>query len=172
MIKITDQTSPRTFTITNNPSSSVNFLEIIRKYSSLRPIHAGTPRFFLQYIAGKCSIQVVGANTFGKIPSRIAAYLNKPDYKLYTGHCFKSTAVSFKTNFNFMSLYHDRMSQGPQSDRQIPSSSAQQSSLNVMNEGNDMCERSDDVGMVKVEPNSIVMEDAVVQYLRNEQLNN
>lgn len=99
MIKITNKSQPRSFIINNDPNSELDFLSLFRKYMSLRPKHAGTSRFFIQYTNGKCTTHVMGKNTFGKIPSRIAEYLKLPDHASYTGHCYRSTAISLKSGF-------------------------------------------------------------------------
>lgn len=77
----------RCFMITN--SKHLDYVSIYRKYSVLRPKNIKTPRFFLKYNAGKCIKQVVGINTFGRVPSMIAQYLEMPNPRLYTGHCFR-----------------------------------------------------------------------------------
>jgi hypothetical protein len=80
----------RRFTIIQNEQ---NFLELFRKYFVLRPPHTKHNRFFILYKNGKCSTQPVGRNTFGNIPSKVATYLNLPDPKSYTGHCYKRNCI-------------------------------------------------------------------------------
>lgn len=72
----------------------VNFLKLFRTYAALRPTNIGHRRFFIAYRDGKCSIQVVGKNTLGKIPSVVAKFLGKPNYADYTGHCFRRTSAN------------------------------------------------------------------------------
>ncbi|KAJ8914382.1 hypothetical protein NQ315_017472 [Exocentrus adspersus] len=55
-------------------------------------------RFFVAYTRGKCTVQCVGVNTFGKIPSEIAAYLQLPNPQLYTGHSFRRSSASILAN--------------------------------------------------------------------------
>lgn len=62
-------------------------LDIVRKYENLRPAHATSDRFFLNYQRGKCTMQVIGKSKFYKMPRRIAQYLDLPDVDLYTGNC-------------------------------------------------------------------------------------
>ena len=50
--------------------------------------------FFVYYNNGKCSSQVVGKNTFGNIPFKIATYLKLPNPKDYTGHCFRRSSAT------------------------------------------------------------------------------
>ena len=38
--------------------------------------------------------QPIGKNTIGKVPQKIATYLQLPDAEGYTGHCFRKTAVT------------------------------------------------------------------------------
>lgn len=73
---------------------NLNLLDIYRKYAKLRPENAVSKHFFLSYRNEKCTKQVIGINTFSKIPSIIAKYLNlsKPD--TYTGHTFRRTSAS------------------------------------------------------------------------------
>lgn len=170
MIKITNSKYPRTFTITNNPRSPIDFLGLFRKYLSLRPKNVETSRFFLQYISGKCSSFVVGVNTFGKVPGRIAAYLKIADYKLYTGHCFKRTAMLLSKSFDgaLMSLHHTQKVNPSvvtvpksASNEQKPSVSSG-SSRRARNESERDCKS---IEFINVEPD-LIMEDAVVQYFR------
>jgi integrase len=72
----------------------VNPLTIYRKYASLRPVNTSHDRFFLFYNNGKCTRQPVGINTFGQLPSKIAAYLTLEDPKTYTGHCFRRSSAT------------------------------------------------------------------------------
>lgn len=62
-------------------------LDIVRRYESLRPSHAKSDRFFLNYKNGKCTVQTIGKNKFYKMPQRIAEYLMLPDPGRYTGNC-------------------------------------------------------------------------------------
>lgn len=79
--------------IVNAYSGENNLIEIYRKYAALRPKKAKTNRFFLQYRNLKCTLQVIGINTFGKIPSEIATFLKLEDPSAYTGHCFRRSSV-------------------------------------------------------------------------------
>ena len=62
------------------------FLDVVRRYEQLRPSHATTDRFFLNYQNGKCTSQTIGKNKFYKMPHRVAAFLQLPDVTLYTGN--------------------------------------------------------------------------------------
>lgn len=70
------------------------FTEIVQKYIGLRPKHAVTNRFFLNYQKGKCTIQVIGENKFAKMPKEIATFLKLPDAELYTGHSFRRSSAT------------------------------------------------------------------------------
>lgn len=89
-VKDTKANGYRFFRILNS-----RFIQLYKKYASLRPPHTHHRRFFIYYKYGKCSTQAVGKNTLGKIPATIAAYLKLPDPDLYTGHCLRrSSAIS------------------------------------------------------------------------------
>jgi hypothetical protein len=57
-------------------------------------VNTSHDRFFLFYNNGKCTRQPVGINTFGQLPSKIAAYLTLEDPKTYTGHCFRRSSAT------------------------------------------------------------------------------
>lgn len=85
----------RIFTITNGTTNNIG---IYRKYLKLRPLSTPHNRLFVNYKSSKCTIQVVGINTFSKLPSLIAEYLQLPEVKLFTGHCFRRTSASILVN--------------------------------------------------------------------------
>lgn len=95
IVKIPDSKthSERTFTVSN-----AEYIDIYRKYKSLRPSHASSRRFFLKYTNGKCVNQHVGINKIGEIPSMIAHWLGKEMFKSYTGHCFRRSSVTLLAN--------------------------------------------------------------------------
>ncbi|KAK5646496.1 hypothetical protein RI129_004960 [Pyrocoelia pectoralis] len=75
-----------------------SLLSFYKKYADLRPPNIEFGRFFLFYKNGKCSRQVVGKNTFGEIPKKIATYLKLPNPELYTGHSFRRTSATLLAN--------------------------------------------------------------------------
>lgn len=79
---------PRSFTVDGA------FRLIVAKYEALRPSRASSDRFFLNYQKGKCTMQPIGINKFGKMPSDIANYLKLTDADLYTGHSFRRTSAT------------------------------------------------------------------------------
>lgn len=84
----------RVFTVTN-----IDFIKIYRKYAALRPKHiVNNRRIFLRYVNGKCTAQVVGVHTIGKMPSMIAKYLRLPYPETYTGHCFRRSSATLLAN--------------------------------------------------------------------------
>lgn len=83
----------RVFTVIDKEQKSPSYLDIYRKYSSLRDQN-DQKRFFLYYKNGKCTRQVIGKNTFGQIPFRIATYLGISNAKEYTGHCFRRSSAT------------------------------------------------------------------------------
>lgn len=64
-----------------------------QKYMNLRPAEMELP-LFLNYRNGKCIKQVVGINTIGSTPRKIAEYLELPEPKQYTGHCFRRSSAT------------------------------------------------------------------------------
>ncbi|KAJ8974132.1 hypothetical protein NQ317_004498 [Molorchus minor] len=79
----------RTFTVITE-----TYIDLYRKYLALRPAHVNHQRLFIKYTSNKCTIQLVGINIFGKMPTDIARFLKLPNSKLYTGHCFRRTSAS------------------------------------------------------------------------------
>ncbi|KAJ8914730.1 hypothetical protein NQ315_017440 [Exocentrus adspersus] len=79
----------REFAITSEGIEGLNFIEIVRKYISVRPPTLKNDRFFVKYSDGKCGLQPVGINTFGNLPKKIAHFLKLPNAGLYTSHCFR-----------------------------------------------------------------------------------
>ncbi|KAJ8956968.1 hypothetical protein NQ317_000001 [Molorchus minor] len=53
-----------------------------------------TTNVFIKYTSHKCTIQPVGINIFGKMPTDIARILKLPNSELYIGHCFRRTSAS------------------------------------------------------------------------------
>lgn len=70
------------------------YIDYFSKYAALRPSVINHRRFFLKYSNYKCTANPVGINTFGKMPSIIAEFLNLPEPKEYTGHCFRRSSAS------------------------------------------------------------------------------
>lgn len=83
----------RTFVISDEINNG-NVMSLYRKYINLRKPNTPHRRFFVFYKKGHCTVQCVGVNTFGKIPSEIAAYLKLPNPHLYTGHSFRRSSAS------------------------------------------------------------------------------
>lgn len=71
-----------------------HFYEIVKKYINMSPSENFTDRFFIVYRNGKCIRQVNGKNKIGEVPKVIATFLNLPDPKSYTEHCFRRTAAT------------------------------------------------------------------------------
>lgn len=84
---------PRQFIITQRL-----WIDLVKKYYSLRPSHVIHKRFFLQYRNGSCINSPIGINTIGKVPKNIATYLNLPNPELFTGHCFRRSSVTHLAN--------------------------------------------------------------------------
>lgn len=79
---------PRSFVVNES------YLEIYRKYTALRPENFDNSRFFYKYYNGRSYRQVVGIHQFGKMPEIIATFLNLPNPKQYTGHCFRRSSAT------------------------------------------------------------------------------
>ncbi|KAF2897040.1 hypothetical protein ILUMI_09134 [Ignelater luminosus] len=90
---------PRTFTVINDNGSDVEYRALYRKYAGLHfDKSAVERRFFLKYINGRGTNQVVGINTFGRLASMIARYLNLKVLHLFMGHCFRRSSATLLTN--------------------------------------------------------------------------
>nr|XP_023018391.1 uncharacterized protein LOC111507326 [Leptinotarsa decemlineata] len=87
----------RTFVINASLGNGPNYIDIYRKYISLRPKIDQT-RLFVCYRAGKCINQMVGKNTIAKLPTKIAEFLKLPNAINYTGHSFRRTSASLLAN--------------------------------------------------------------------------
>jgi integrase len=98
MLPITKTKVPREFTVTKGNFKDLNLVDMVRKYATLRPSHTPHARFFINYKKGRCTVQPVGINTFGGLPSKIAIFLELPSAKEYTGHCFRRTSASLLAN--------------------------------------------------------------------------
>lgn len=68
--------------------TGAHYIWYYKKYIALRPDSCEHDKLFVQYVNGKCMRGPVGINAHSRHPSEIAAYLNLPEPKLYTGHCF------------------------------------------------------------------------------------
>lgn len=82
---------------TNKPRSFIvneKYLEIYRRYAANRPKNFDNSRFFYKYQNGKSYRQVIGVHQFGKMPQIVADYLNLPNAKEYTGHCFRRSSAT------------------------------------------------------------------------------
>jgi hypothetical protein len=85
-------------TVTKGHFKDLNLVDMVRKYATLRPSHTPHARFFISYKKGRCTVQPVGINTFGGLPSKIAIFLEHPSAKEYTRHCFRRTSASLLAN--------------------------------------------------------------------------
>lgn len=97
-IRDTKTKTSRAFYIIDDKDTVFNFFPLYKKYISLRPSHTPHRRFFVYYKNGKCSTQVIGKNTLGKIPATIAKYLNLSNPELYTGHCIRRSSATMLAN--------------------------------------------------------------------------
>jgi integrase len=88
----------RMFTIVDNTKIGVSKLALYKKYSDLRLANTPTKSFFLGYRNENCTKQVVGINTFYKMPRMIAEFLKLPLPESYTGHCFRRSSATLLAN--------------------------------------------------------------------------
>lgn len=91
LVKIpnTKNYKPRTFTIVGD-----FYINICKKYLSLRPDVIDTDRFFIKYQNGVCHRAVMGIHKISSIPKEIALFLRLADVKEYTGHCLRRTSAT------------------------------------------------------------------------------
>jgi integrase len=71
----------------------VLWMEIVKKYLKMRST-PDMPRLFISIRNGKATRQNIGHNTIGEMPKKIAIYLNLPNPRSYTGHCFRRTSAT------------------------------------------------------------------------------
>ncbi|CAH1364246.1 unnamed protein product, partial [Tenebrio molitor] len=83
----------RSFIVINEPDEKAHYLDIYYKYRNLRPSHAKSSHFFLNYRNEKCTNQVIGKGTIGSWPSKIAEYLKLKNPAGYTGNSFRRSAL-------------------------------------------------------------------------------
>lgn len=85
----TKTNKPRSFTLEGE------YYKIFRKYEGLRSEAAkGRKDFFLQYRDGKCVSQVIGVNSFGEMPQKVAKFLGLDHPERYTGHAWRRTSAT------------------------------------------------------------------------------
>ncbi|XP_051167287.1 uncharacterized protein LOC127285356 [Leptopilina boulardi] len=66
----------------------------VQKYLDLRPAKVQRENFFLQYHNGKCTNQVIGINTVGSMPRKVAEFLGLKDPQEYKGHSLRRTSAT------------------------------------------------------------------------------
>lgn len=97
-IPLSPETKERSFVVCGE-KDELKISDLYRKYIALRPDHTEHNHFFINYRNGKCTVQVVGINTLGRVPCQIAKYLELETPSDYTGHCFRrSSAALFGDN--------------------------------------------------------------------------
>lgn len=69
----------RSFTITGT------YYDVVKRYTALRSPRMDDQRFFVNYRAGKCTLQVLGKRKFHKMAEQIATFLKLPNPQRYTG---------------------------------------------------------------------------------------
>ncbi|KAL7293739.1 hypothetical protein TKK_0012808 [Trichogramma kaykai] len=69
------------------------YYQKVKEYIELRPSDFPDNRFFIKFSKGKCIPQALGKHNIEQIPSIIATYLGLENPTLYTGSCFRRTAL-------------------------------------------------------------------------------
>ncbi|KAJ8914783.1 hypothetical protein NQ315_014524 [Exocentrus adspersus] len=82
-VRNTKNNVDRNFIINNSNKNGIDLIEVCRKYMALRKPETTHSRFFVRYEKSQCTVQAIGKNTFGKIPQKVAEYLNLPNSTLY-----------------------------------------------------------------------------------------
>lgn len=85
----TKTSTSKSFTIIEEDLGALN---LIKKYTTLRPAGIKERRFFLTYRKGRCTVQPIGKNTIGSVPTLIAKFLKLDNAEAYTGHCLRRTS--------------------------------------------------------------------------------
>lgn len=70
------------------------YIDICKKYLSLRPEGVKTDRFFIKYQNGVCHRVVMGIHKISSIPKETALFLKLKDPKAYTGTSFRRTSTT------------------------------------------------------------------------------
>lgn len=80
---------PRSFTLEGE------YYKIFKKYEDLRSkVDTERKDFFLQMQNGQCTKQVIGVNTFGEMPKKVAKFLGLDEPNKYTGHAWRRTSAT------------------------------------------------------------------------------
>ena len=69
------------------------FYSTVKSYIKLRSLEC-TARFFVQFLNGKCTRQLMGTNKIGSTPSAIASFLKLENPSAYTDHCFRRISAT------------------------------------------------------------------------------
>ncbi|XP_050298697.1 uncharacterized protein LOC126737728 [Anthonomus grandis grandis] len=85
----TKTSTSKSFTIIEEDLGALN---LIRKYAALRAAGIKERRFFLTYRKSRCTVQPVGKNTIGSVPTLVAKFLKLDNAEAYTGHCLRRTS--------------------------------------------------------------------------------
>lgn len=95
VVKIPDSknNTSRIFVVSNETNKG-HYLQLYHKYANLRKPSTPHKRFFVLYQQGTCGTQCIGINSFGKMPSKIAAYLQLKNPEHYTGHSFRRSSAT------------------------------------------------------------------------------
>ncbi|XP_050298680.1 uncharacterized protein LOC126737720 [Anthonomus grandis grandis] len=85
----TKTSTSKSFTIIEEDLGALN---LIKNYAALRPAGIKERRFFLTYRKSRCTVQPVGKNIVGSVPTLIAKFLKLGNAEAYTGHCLRRTS--------------------------------------------------------------------------------
>ena len=91
-LKDTKTGYPRSFVI------GAQYYNLVNRYVALRPTGMDTDRFFVRYVDGGCTREVIGKHTVAKVPKTIAEFLNLENPSAYTGHCCRRSGTTRLAN--------------------------------------------------------------------------
>lgn len=70
------------------------YVELCKKYLSLRPPNLENSRLFCNYQGGKCTKQFIGINKISAMAKTVATYLKLNNPQQYTGHAIRRTSAT------------------------------------------------------------------------------
>lgn len=91
-VRDTKNHTDRRFVVVN--SERIKYVDILKKYASLRPESRTDERYLVAYKNGKCVNNPVGIHKIRGIPCEAAKFLGKTDPQLYTGHALRRTGAT------------------------------------------------------------------------------
>jgi len=85
----TKTNKPRSFTLEGE------YFAIYQRYDNLRSkVVKGKKEFFVHFQKGHCTNKVIGINSFGLMPKKVATFLGLKRPETYTGHAWRRTSAT------------------------------------------------------------------------------